>query len=341
LSKSDRSSSSSKNNHKSRSIYNAMRKEPNEYCLSTLEACGEALTILLDEQLDDEQDEDTHPLLLPTSSTSPTSTSASSSSDIQRRLTTVLQKHVELHLKNARESSVSDSRHNKDTTSRDKKLQRVKEIEQSIYGKSRTSDDDHDHDDDDDTTVVMMENKITIQIRPLSHDDMPLIDSWWENGHTSKSTNIITRAIDKDRQNNYQTPTLRTCLGIITDDDDNDDDNHKLIACIVRYETGTLGILHVVEDYRNRGYGAALLKEVTRRIMIQQQQQQQGVGDDSYSDSEYDYNVKGCEAYIRDGNVASESVFTKVGWKCENDLNGIIATKGTGRRRSKKKWIYK
>mmetsp|Transcript_40582 Transcript_40582/g.45233 ORF Transcript_40582/g.45233 Transcript_40582/m.45233 type:complete len:196 (-) Transcript_40582:36-623(-) len=168
-------------------------------------------------------------------------------------------------------------------------------------------------------------------------NDSTAVKGFDGNGDNSANNDVNGNDVNNDIKTN------------INDDDDNDDDddkddddnnNHKLIACIVRYETGTLGILHVAEDYRNRGYGAALLKEVTRRIMIQQQQGQ-GEGDDSDSDSEYDYNVKGCEAYIRDGNVASESVFTKVGWKCENDLNGIIATKGTGRRRSKKKWIYK
>merc|ERR1712166_1200664 len=104
-----KSRSSSDTSTNSRSIYHAMRKEPEEYCLSTLEACGEALKIL-------EQD--------------PT---------IQIRLNTALTKHVELHLKNAKDASYQ-SRHVRDTTSRDSKIKRAKEIEQSIYGSTtRTS----------------------------------------------------------------------------------------------------------------------------------------------------------------------------------------------------------
>jgi len=116
------SKSSSDTSTNSRSIYHAMRKEPEEHCLSTLEACGEALKIL--EGAD------------------------GNGPKIQNRLNTVLTKHVELHLKNAREAS--QSRHNRDTTSRDTKLRRAKEIERSIYGSSMNS---RGHDDMTTTTI--------------------------------------------------------------------------------------------------------------------------------------------------------------------------------------------
>merc|ERR1719183_789889 len=58
---------------KSRSIYHAMRKEPEEHCLSTLEACGEALRIL---------------------------EGSANGPKLQEALNAVLTKHVELHLKN-------------------------------------------------------------------------------------------------------------------------------------------------------------------------------------------------------------------------------------------------
>ncbi|OEU23231.1 hypothetical protein FRACYDRAFT_233401 [Fragilariopsis cylindrus CCMP1102] len=289
-----KSRSSSDTSTNSRSIYHAMRKEPEEYCLSTLEACGEALKIL-------EQD--------------PT---------IQIRLNTVLTKHVELHLKNAKDASYQ-SRHVRDTTSRDSKIKRAKEIEQSIYGSTtrtstsdtRISQDDNDDSDRTDsastitmttsvaaattaTRLLKLEKNISdssvVTIRPLSHDDVPLIDSWWENGGTSKSLTTITRAIDNDIKNNDKVNDTRVCLGII---DDNDNSN-KLIACIIRYESGPLGILHVVDEHRNKGYGSALLKEATR-ILIEEA----GCQDC-------------CEAFIKDGNAASENVFTKLGWVREN-----------------------
>jgi GNAT superfamily N-acetyltransferase len=154
-----------------------------------------------------------------------------------------------------------------------------------------------------------------VTIRPLNHDDIPLIDSWWENGGSSKSLMTITRAIDNDIKNNGKVNDIRVCLGII---DDNDNSN-KLIACIIRYDSGPLGILHVVDEHRNKGYGSALLKEATR-IMIEEA----GYQDDC------------CEAFIKDGNTASETVFTKLGWVRENpDIK-----KRTGKRRAKRKWIY-
>ena len=309
-----KSRSSSDTSTNSRSIYHAMRKEPEEYCLSTLEACGEALKIL-------EQD--------------PT---------IQIRLNTVLTKHVELHLKNAKDASYQ-SRHVRDTTSRDSKIKRAKEIEQSIYGsttRTSTSDirigqDDNDDSDRTDSTstitttttsvaaatttatrLLKLEKNISdssvVTIRPLNHDDVPLIDSWWENGGTSKSLTTITRAIDNDIKNNGKVNDTRVCLGII---DDNDNSN-KLIACIIRYESGPLGILHVVDEHRNKGYGSALLKEATRLL----------IEEAGYQDC--------CEAFIKDGNAASENVFTKLGWVRENPN----IKKKTGVRRAKRKWIY-
>merc|ERR1712216_797469 len=91
---------------KSRSIYHAMRKEPEEHCLSTLEACGEALRIL---------------------------EGSANGPKLQEALKAVLTKHVELHLKNARDASQLRSK--RDTLSRESKRKRSKEIEESIFGK--------------------------------------------------------------------------------------------------------------------------------------------------------------------------------------------------------------
>mmetsp|Transcript_29668 Transcript_29668/g.69819 ORF Transcript_29668/g.69819 Transcript_29668/m.69819 type:complete len:89 (+) Transcript_29668:1588-1854(+) len=43
-----------------------------------------------------------------------------------------------------------------------------------------------------------------------------------------------------------------------------------------------------------------------------------------------------CTAFIKDGNVASERVFSGAGWVRENPN----AKKGSGRRKANRKWIF-
>ena len=295
---------------KSRSIYNAMRKEPEEHCLSTLEACGEALKFL----------------------EGPTN-----GPKLQAALNAVLTRHVELHLKNAKEAS--QSRHNRDTTSRDLKLKRSKEIEESIYG-----------DKNDDTYVggsvssdssssqpskrsciyggkdaaslsaiqpttiagtpirllaVDSNTNENVKVRRLTHEDIPVINACWDNGGQKKSIMTITRSIDAD----YRLG-VGASLGIVDEVDAN-----VLVACILRYESGPLGILHVSEEHRGKGYATALLKEATNAV----------------SKAELE-----CTAFIKDGNTASERVFTKVGYVREN----LNAKRGSGKRKANRKWIY-
>jgi ribosomal protein S18 acetylase RimI-like enzyme len=101
----------------------------------------------------------------------------------------------------------------------------------------------------------------------------------------------------------------RYCLGIERDG--------GLQAFILRYQrTGAMGMLHVEEAYRRRGYATALVAEAARRLEEME---------------------ASCEVYIVDGNDASEALFTKLGYVRE-DSN---AKKGTGSRRAKRKWILK
>ena len=285
---------------KSRSIYHAMRKEPEEHCLSTLEACGEALKIL---------------------------EGAVNGPILQEALTSVLSKHVELHLRNAREAS--QSRHNRDTASRDSKIKRSKEIEQSIYGRDATTEDtsmDRPSSEEAEkdtpmssqpTTIantptrsLQIDNDTSVTIRRLTHEDIPVIDAWWENGGAPKSIMTITRALDAD----YRLG-IGASLGIV------DETTGALVACIIRYESGPLGILHVSEELRGNGYGTALVKEATKALCEANRGREVPL---EYS------------AMIKDGNTASERVFSKVGFVRENPN----AKKGSGRRRANRKWIY-
>ena len=87
-----------------------------------------------------------------------------------------------------------------------------------------------------------------------------------------------------------------------------------MVACIVRYERGALGMLHVEEAYRRRGYGFALLNVATKALEAR--------GEDR-------------EVFIVDGNHGSEALFTAAGWVREDPT----LKKGTGKRRAKRKWI--
>ena len=347
------------NNGGSRSIYNAMRREPEDHCLSTLEACGQAIEVLEGPE---------------------------HGPKIQTHLLEVLSKHVELHLANAKEAAYA-VRKNRDSTNKDLKLKRAKEIERAIFYanndgvnnnshnqyKSQTDDNDSSSTNrakrknirpvrpiptattkttitiaDTPTRLLRLENDdagnrkssaatktnddaavaVTVTIRRLTHEDIPTIDDWWENSSPSSSTNpkhqksksitTIARSIESDYGNN-----IGASLGIVDENDPT-----KLIACILRYESGPLGILHVQESHRGKGYGTALLKEATRILAEYHHQQRQG--------KEQERHDLECTAFIKDGNLASQHVFSKAGWTQENPN----AKKGSGKRRANRKWIF-
>jgi len=103
------------------------------------------------------------------------------------------------------------------------------------------------------------------------------------------------------------------CCGIFLKDEYGKDS----IVCgsLLQTEDGSLGMLHIKEEYRRRGYGSALVSHAT---CLLKNMNKEGV------------------AYILDGNIASEAVFDACGWvkECPN------IKRQTGSRRSKRKWIY-
>ena len=135
-------------------------------------------------------------------------------------------------------------------------------------------------------------------LRPLRHSDIPTINALFARGNSPKSLNQITRQIHAT--NNPAN------FGIMR--------GHELCAFIMQYENGVLGMLHVEEPHRQKGYGAELVQMATQVL------EEQG---------------KECVAYIVDGNAISERVFSKCGWR-KADPN---VKKGTGRRRAPRKWI--
>jgi len=245
----------------SSSLYDAVRKEPDGHCLSTLEACAKALVLL-----------------------------ESSAQNAANHLHSVLQSHVDAHVMNAetlepRNVGVAIQRSYE-------KNKRRREIERTMF---------------DGVNVLAKVDKPAQPIRrPLDDGtvlrsltalDAAIVDSWWEY-RSAKSHSLVSRRIDIDGG--------VACLGIEVDG--------NLAACILRYDGGALGMLHVKEECRRRGYGAILLQEATSALEERGEE---------------------CVAFILDGNTASEDLFSKLGWE-RADLHIKMQT---GNRRSKRKWV--
>jgi len=200
----------------------------------------------------------------------------------------VLHVHVDSHLKNT-EANALPRFNGASLDSAEDKMRRIREIEQEMFGKDAP---------DDGSRLARVTLDDGSFIRPLNPADAVTVDSWWEYS-SPKSLAMTRRCIALDGG--------LASLGIEGRDGD-------LRACIVRYEGGALGMLHVDEPSRRKGYGSALVNEASRAL------EEEG---------------KERVAYIVDGNTASEAVFTSCGWERADPGK----KKGTGRRRSKKLWV--
>jgi DTW domain-containing protein YfiP/GNAT superfamily N-acetyltransferase len=258
------------------SIYDAVRKEPAAHCRSTLEAVSQALECL------------------------------EGASDVQSHLQNILQSHVDSHLVNAR---LYESRSaGKARQKLFQKNKRRREIEKVLFQNPCHSVQNHPatatptkpvhptHIPHSINATLMLKDGAIL--RPLVQSDAPLVDAWWEQSTPHRSQALVERRI-----------ALASCLsfGIVQP-------QQGLVACIVQYEGGALGMLHVHDSCRRRGYGAALVAHASA-ILAQRQEP--------------------AFCYIVDGNEASEALFRKAGWVREDPtLKG-----GTGKRRAKRKWV--
>ncbi len=238
-----------------RSIYDAVRKEPEEHCLSTLEATAKALAYLEENNV------------------------------ASNCLEKALQHHVDTHLINAKENAVRSA--GRSQRKLFEKNKRRREIEIEVFGLNVPTKKTPNY--------VRLDDGATI--RPLRVSDAETVNSLWEY-RDKKSLELIRRRIQLDNG--------EVCLGVELDG--------RLVAWIVRYEGGALGMLHCDEAHRRKGYASELLSRATKILKERNEE---------------------CVAFIVDGNSASEALFTKNGWVRENPK----AKKGTGRRKAKRKWI--
>ena len=137
-------------------------------------------------------------------------------------------------------------------------------------------------------------------MRGLRKEDAGFVADRWPHSN-GKSRQMIERQIEEGEG-------CGCCLGI--------EFGGVVRAALLRYPgSGALGMLHVDEDHRRKGWGSALLAEAEEALKRR--------GDERL-------------AFILDGNVASEKLFESRGWR-RDDPEGF--KRGTGRRRAKRRWV--
>jgi len=286
----------------SSSIYHALRREPEDHCISTLEACARALALL------------------------EVKSDAYSNNNAVDHLYKVLQAHVDAHLVNAKVMAprcvgISAQKSNE-------RKQRWQEIELDMFATATTNRQQQSENDSTASTASSVSYKIPTTslkegtsngqilatlpdgaiLRTLEEcSDAPLADLLQEIG--------VPKSLEEPEQSPESTSSSTTSssaegcsLGIEVDG--------HLVASIRQYEGGALGMLNVQADVRRRGYGRALLQQATRTLAER--------GDERV-------------AFIVEGNLASEALFESVGWERADSSQ----KRQTGKRRAKVKWVHK
>lgn len=233
-------------------VYDRIRTEPDDHCLSTSEAVAEALIRL-----------------------EPNGHTA------KQYIHSALEKLVQVQLQYSHDKQQADPRFTRRKQKVLNKKQERLQLEQSLFN--------------DTTTFDLGDGAI---MRPLKQEDVAFVSRVNDDRSIHKIADLLR----------YHP---RYCLGIEYDG--------RLVACILRYRSGEIGMLYVNSEHRRRGYATILIQEFVRRVQT------------SAND-----NTDCAEAFIMDGNGASQSTFLALGWEPDNENR----KKGTGKRKAKRKWIF-
>jgi len=216
---------------KGNSIYNAIRREPQDHYVSTLECCAQALCLI-------ENSKKTR----------------MASDYLLKALASLVNQQLDI-----RSQPGSTPRFVKPSERyKEKHSQRRLEIEMDLF-QSQTKENPSIRKIPPTEKPKHILTKKRIRrlqdgstLRPLRHSDAPLINAIIPRCQSTKSLQQITRQIALQQQHPAN-------LGIFR--------GHDLCGCILQYENGVLGMLYVLPAYQNLGYGNLLVQTATEYLI--------------------------------------------------------------------------
>lgn len=151
-------------------------------------------------------------------------------------------------------------------------------------------------------------------IRPLTLEDAELVNSRWEY-RSDDSMHLIRRMIDISASSDHDSKKRGGCLGVEV--------NGELVAWVLRYLDGAVGMIWTEEGHRRRGFASTLISAVMADFMNQQRDERDMV----------DICGRFLFAFVVDENDASQAMFRRLGWSRETsaDWAGFVSFGNKGK----------
>jgi hypothetical protein len=145
------------------------------------------------------------------------------------------------------------------------------------------------------------------RIRPLTVVDASLVNSKWE--YRSNSSLQMIKEMIGSSGGSDDDAELSSCSnwGIEELHATTNGGERELVAWILHYPDGPLGMLYCLDKYRQRGFGAALVQRAMYHAFVERGESQ-------------------LFAYILDANVASGGLFSKLGWNQQSCADWVGIT---------------
>mmetsp|Transcript_16446 Transcript_16446/g.47265 ORF Transcript_16446/g.47265 Transcript_16446/m.47265 type:complete len:493 (-) Transcript_16446:287-1765(-) len=133
-------------------------------------------------------------------------------------------------------------------------------------------------------------------IRALNREDAELVNSRWEY-RSDDSIHLVRRLIDISASNEDNNAGKGGCIGMEVDG--------ELVAWVLRYLDGAVGMIWTEESYRQRGFASMLLSAVMAGCASR------------IPKEEFLF------AFVVDGNAASCAMFERLGWNKEASADWV------------------